>query len=176
MTPRIRTTAAVVLGLLGVAGVYQRVRATQAPAPLKKLAAPAPKMVPHFEWDDTFPKVPFPNDWIIGTVVGVNVDPKDHVWIAHRAETLNPNELEKERKRGGCCTRAPHVIEFDYAGNLIQAWGGPSPTKEYDWPTAGTQSPDPNVGGTPNGMHSIFVDSQDNVWLPGTGPGDGQIL
>ena len=175
-TTRNRTAAAVVLGVLGVAGAYQQARATQAPVPMKKLAAPAPKMVPNFEWDDTFPKLPFPKDWIIGTVVGVDVDAKNHIWIAHRAETLNPNELELERKRGGCCIKAPHVMEFDYAGNLVQAWGGPSPTKEYDWPTAGTQSPDPNVGGTPNGMHSIFVDGQDNVWLTGTGPGDGQIL
>lgn len=177
MTTRSRRMVAAIVAAAGLGVAWQGVRATQsAPAAVKRLAGPAPKMVPYFEWDDTFPKVPFPNDWIIGTVVGVDVDPKDHVWIAHRAETLNPNELEKERKRGGCCTRAPHVIEFDYAGNLIQAWGGPSPTKEYDWPTAGTQSPDPNIGGTPNGMHSVFVDSQDNVWLTATGPGDGQIL
>ena len=176
MTRRIRASVAVTLVVLAAAGAYQSIRAMQAGAPLRRLPAPAPKMVPYFEWDDTFPKVPLPNHWIIGTVVGVNVDSKDHIWIAHRAETLNPNELEAERKRGECCTRAPHVIEFDYAGNLIQAWGGPSPTHAFDWPTAGEQSPDPNVGGTPNGMHSIFVDSQDNVWLTGTGPGDGQIL
>jgi streptogramin lyase len=158
---------------------YQQIRAKQGEAPAARKAGAAQraaKMVPYFEWDETFPKVPLPNHWIIGTVVGVDADAKDHIWIAQRAETLRPDELEAERKRGECCTRAPFVIEFDYAGNLVQGWGGASPTKEYDWPTAGEQSPDPTVGGTPNGMHSVFVDNKDNVWLTGTGSGDGQIL
>jgi hypothetical protein len=165
------------LGVLAAAGGYWQLRAqtSAAPAPAK-LPMPAPKMVPYFEWDPTFPKVPLPNKWIVGTVVGVAADPQNHIWIAQRAETLHPNELELERKRGECCQRAPHVIEFDYAGNLIQAWGGKAPNGEYDWPTAGTQSPDPDLGGSPNGMHSVFIDSQDNVWLTGTGPGDGQII
>src|SRR4029077_12572883 len=118
------------------AGAYQQIGARQqggeAPTP-----PPAAKMVPYFEWDPTFPKVPLPNNWIVGTVVGVAVDAKQHIWIAHRAETLRPDELELERGRGGCCKRAPYIIEFDYAGNFIQGWGGPSPTKEYDWPTPG---------------------------------------
>jgi hypothetical protein len=178
MTSRTRFVVAVAFAGICATGAYQRLRATQEgrPAPVKKLQLPPVKMVPYFEWDETFPKVPLPNHWIIGTVVGVNVDAKDHIWIAQRAETLRPDELEAERKRGECCIRAPHVIEFDYAGNLVQAWGGPAANHEYDWPTAGEQSPDPDVGGTPNGMHSVFVDSQDNVWLTGTGPGDGQIL
>ena len=133
-------------------------------------------MVPYFEWDPLFPKVPLPNNWIIGTVVGVGVDAQDHIWIAQRAETLRPDELEAERGRGECCIRGPYVIEFDYEGNVVQAWGGPSPTGEYDWPKAGEPSPDPTVGGSPNGMHSVFVDSDDHVWLTGTGTGDGQML
>lgn len=177
MTTRSRRLAAAIVVAAGLGVAWQGVRATQVrPPALKKLAGPAPKMVPYFEWDPTFPKVPLPNNWIIGTVVGVAVDAQQHVWIAQRAETLRPDELERERGNGECCTRAPHVLEFDYAGNLVQAWGGPSPTKEFDWPTAGEQSPDPFGGGTPNGMHSVFVDSQDRVWLTGTGPGDGQIL
>ncbi len=155
-------------------GAYQQLRATQNEASARKPAAA--KTVPYFEWDDTFPKLPLPHNWIVGTVVGVDVDAKDHVWIAHRAETLRPDELEAERGRGDCCTRAPYVIEFDYAGSVVQAWGGPSPKHEYDWPTPGDQSPDPTVGGTPNGMHSVFVDHKDHVWLTGTGSGDGQML
>ncbi len=172
---RLHTRAAAVAatGLLMALGAYQQVRATQGAQGWKP---PAPKMVPYFEWDETFPKLPLPNHWIVGTVVGVDVDAKDHIWIAQRAETLRPDELEAERKRGECCIRAPHVLEFDFEGNVVQAWGGPAPNGEYDWPTAGGQSPDPTVGGSPNGMHSVFVDDKDNVWLTGTGPSDGQIL
>ena len=35
-----------------------------------------------------------------------------------------------------CCRPAPSVIEFDAAGNFVQAWGGPSPDGKYDWPQA----------------------------------------
>lgn len=159
--------------LVALAG-YQQIRAAQEGAPQAK--KPAAKMVPYFEWDETFPKLPLKNNWVLGTVVGVGIDAQDHVWIAHRAETLNPNELNGESGRGECCVRGPHVMEFDYAGNLLQAWGGASKNGEYDWPTAGTPSPDPTVGGGPNGMHSVFVDSKDNVWLTGTGASDGQML
>ena len=173
MTLKRAGMVAAVAAVAGLAG-YQTLgaRAGAADAPAK----PGVKMVPYFEYDETFPKLPLPNQWNTGTVVGVAVDKKEHIWIAHRAETLRPDELEKERGRGGCCVKAPHVIEFDFAGNLIQAWGGPSPTKEYDWPTAGEQSKDPTGGGSPNGMHSIAVDDEDNVWLTGTGSGDGQML
>ena len=97
--------------------------------------------MPYFEWDPSFPQVPLPNNWIIGTVVGVGVDAQDHIWIAQRAETLRPDELEAERGRGECCVRGPYVIEFDYEGNVVQAWGGPSPTGEYDWPKPGNRAP-----------------------------------
>src|SRR5579864_1500810 len=133
--------------------------------------------IPVFEYDETFPR-PLPNHWITGTVVGIDVDAKQHIWIVHRAPTLRPDELhaEADPPLGECCVRAPYVIEFDYAGNVVQAWGGPSPTHEYDWPTNGGPSPDPTAGAQPTGMHSVFVDHKDNVWLTATGPGDGQIL
>ncbi|HEV3057338.1 MAG TPA: hypothetical protein VGY48_03780 [Vicinamibacterales bacterium] len=137
----------------------------------------AARQVPYFEYDETFPK-PLPNHWTTGTVVGLAVDAKQHIWIVHRAPTLRPDELhgEQDPPLGECCVKAPYVIEFDYAGNVVQAWGGPSPTHEYDWPTNGGPSPDPTAGAQPTGMHSVFVDHKDNVWLTATGPGDGQIL
>ena len=77
---------------------------------------------------------------------------------------------------GECCVAAPPIIEFDYDGAIVQAWGGPSPTGAYEWPSSGEPSPDPTAGGSPSGMHSIFVDHNDHVWLSATGPGDGQLL
>jgi hypothetical protein len=163
-----------VAGLLA-AGSYEHIRAGAGQGEAMPKKASTLKMVPQFEYDETFPK-PLPNHWILGTVVGVYGDPKDHIWIAHRPDTLRPDELEGERTppRAECCIRAPHVIEFDYAGNVVQAWGGPG--EGYEWPTPGGPSADPTGGGGPNGMHSVLVDSKDNVWLTGTGAQDGQIL
>ncbi|MGE0447888.1 MAG: hypothetical protein AB7P99_21880, partial [Vicinamibacterales bacterium] len=153
---------------------------TQSQAPVRPSAGPEPvppRQVPYFEYDEAFPK-PLPNAWATGTVVGISVDAKQHIWIVHRGSTLRPDELRAEHDPplGGCCKTAPPVIEFDYDGNVIQAWGGPSPDGKYDWPSSGAPINDPYAGGSPSGMHSIFVDHKDNVWLTATGPGDGQML
>src|SRR5437868_2558786 len=47
--------------------------------------------VPQFKVDPFWPR-PLPNHWIVGAVVGVDVDARDHVWIVHRPSTLQPNE------------------------------------------------------------------------------------
>lgn len=173
-----RATVAVTVGALVALVGLQQVRAKAGAAGAKDAAArPGVKMVPYFEWDETFPKLPLPNNWNTGTVVGVAVDKKEHVWIAHRAETLRPDELKKERGLGECCVKAPYIMEFDYAGNFIQGWGGASKDGKYDWPTPGAQSKDPTGGGSPSGMHSVAVDdSDDSVWITATGDGDGQML
>ena len=66
------------------------------------------------------------------------------------------------------------MIEFDYEGNLAQAWGGPS--DEYEWPTPGPRGPDPALGGSPFGECALHVDDMDNVWIGADGPGDSQML
>ena len=169
--------------VLGVsAGLVVALGGCQQPTATATSGSPAPaggmREVPVFEYDETFPKLPLPNRWITGTVVGVDVDSQDHLWIAQRPSTLRPDELEAEQDPPGgeCCVAAPPIIEFDYEGNIVQAWGGPSPTGEYEWPSVGAPSPDPTAGGGPSGMHSVFVDHNDNVWLSATGPGDGQLL
>ena len=58
-----------------------------------------------------------------------------------------------------CCVPAPAVIEFDQAGNMVQAWGGPG--AGYEWPEH---------------EHGIFVDYKDNVWVAGNGVKDTNIL
>src|SRR6266545_5112699 len=81
-------------------------------------------MAPRFEVDPLWPK-PLPNHWYIGMTIGVGVDAQDHVWIVHRPDTLSPNEAAADQKTGACCSKAPPVLEFDQAGNLIGHWGGP---------------------------------------------------
>jgi hypothetical protein len=114
-------------------------------------AAPA-AMVPQFQFDPTWPKQPFPNKWIIGNVIGVAVDPKDHIWILHRPSGLTEGEKAASLNppAADCCIPAPPVIEFDQAGNLVQAWGGPG--DGYTW-------------SKPGGEHGLSVDDKGNVWV-----------
>ncbi len=115
---------------------------------------------PRLEVDPYWPK-PLPNRWLMGQAASVAVDRHDHVWIVQRPRTLT--EVERGATatppRAICCVPAPPVMEFDAAGNLLQAWGGPA-----------------TIPGWPENEHGIFVDSRDFVWLAGNGPKDGQIL
>jgi hypothetical protein len=43
---------------------------------------------PRFEVDPMWPK-PLPNHWVLGNVIGVGVDARDHVYIVHRQDTVN---------------------------------------------------------------------------------------
>ena len=109
-------------------------------------------LVPTFEVDPTWPK-PLPNRWLVGAVVGVDVDSRGHVWIVHRPGTLQPNETRSIWRA------APPVIEFDAEGNVVSAWGGPG--DGYEWPDL---------------EHGIYLDHDDHVWLGGGGERDAQIL
>ncbi len=108
-------------------------------------------MAPKFEVDPFWPK-PLPNHWILGQTIGVTVDANDHIWIIHRAGSLEPGETHATQKIAQCCAAAPPVLEFDMAGNLIGSWGGPG--AGYNWPAAN---------------HGITVDYKGNVWIAGNG-------
>jgi DNA-binding beta-propeller fold protein YncE len=121
--------------------------------------AQADVRAPKFEVDPLWPK-PLPNNWILGSVIGVSVDADNHIWIIHRgSSTLAAKEKLLESKGGDCCAAAPPILEFDQAGNLLRHWGGPG--KGYDWPDSN---------------HGITIDYKGNVWIGGNGPGDSQIL
>ncbi len=117
-------------------------------------------LAPRFEVDPFWPK-PLPNKWLLGQAAGVAVDAQDHVWVVQRPKTLTEDErgAALSPPRSECCVPAPPVLEFDADGNLVGAWGGPGPG--YDWP---------------ENEHGITVDYQNNVWLAGNGPKDGQVL
>jgi acetyl esterase/lipase len=122
-----------------------------AAASIAAVTSPSPA-VPTFHVDPGWPK-PLPNHWIVGAVVGVSVDRRDHVWIVHRPSTLQPNETRSIWRP------APPVLEFDRDGTLLRSWGGPGPG--YQWPEL---------------EHGIFVDANDNVWLGAGGDRDAHIL
>jgi hypothetical protein len=112
-------------------------------------------MAPVFEVDPLWPK-PLPNHWLLGSTIGVGVDSKDHIFIIHRGDST----LNQRTEVGGaasppiaeCCIAAPPIIEFDPAGNEVNAWGGPA--NGYDWPLSN---------------HGIALDNKDNIWIGGNG-------
>jgi len=120
----------------------------------KRLDA-ATVQAPRLEVDPLWPK-PLPNHWILGQTIGVSVDAQDHVWIIHRAGSLEPGEQHATTtpQTAQCCAPAPPVLEFDQDGNLIGHWGGPG--QGYDWPDSN---------------HGITVDYKGNVWIGGNGRG-----
>jgi DNA-binding beta-propeller fold protein YncE len=117
--------------------------------------------VPIYEVDPLWPK-PLPNNWLLGSTIGVWADDKDNVWIIHRTSaTLNANEngAELNPPIAECCRGAPPVLQFDPEGNLLRAWGGPG--QGYEWPDSN---------------HGITMDPQGNIWIGGNGGPDSHIL
>ena len=49
----------------------------------KSAVQAAATQIPKFEVDPMWPK-PLPNHWIMGNIIGVTVDSKDHIWLIHR--------------------------------------------------------------------------------------------
>jgi DNA-binding beta-propeller fold protein YncE len=137
--------------LVLIAGLFiaQRVLQTRA------VAEAAGVQVPVFEVDPLWPK-PLPNHWIMGNTIGVSADAQDHIWIIHRAGSLEPKEVYATTDPPGssCCVPAPPILAFDQAGNLIHHWGGPG--EGYEWPDSN---------------HGITVDYKGNVWIGGNGRG-----
>jgi DNA-binding beta-propeller fold protein YncE len=139
---------------------------------------------PSFVVDPAWPK-PLPNNWILGDIGGLFVDQHDHIWVYHRPRGIDSTnsgaqgEAGKDEKGNpvsalghprpygrlaACCTPAPSVLEFDKAGTLIQAWGGPADPgflekrcRQEDgcfWPAR---------------EHGIFVDHNEFVYVAGNG-------
>ena len=64
---------------------------------------------PRFEVDPMWPK-PLPNHWVQGNTIGVSVDSRDHIWIIHRAGSLEAMETyAATNPRAECCKPAPPV-------------------------------------------------------------------
>src|ERR1700729_487578 len=108
---RIGATLLGVLVALGVGSSLLDKRAT---------VTAATAVAPKFEVEPMWPK-PLPNHWVMGNVIGVSVDSKDHIWIIHRQGSLEAMELYgvanppgAKRQRGKveseCCEPAPPVL------------------------------------------------------------------
>jgi DNA-binding beta-propeller fold protein YncE len=115
---------------------------------------------PRFEVDPMWPQ-PLPNGWYIGQTIGVWADHQDHVWIIHRNDSPDAVEAAADQNppTGACCKKAPPIVEFDAAGKVVNAWGGPG--QGYDWPDSN---------------HGIYADTEGFVWIGGNGGTDGLVL
>lgn len=144
------TRSVIVLGSLAALGgvLWAGQRALEA-------AQGAQAEAPVFEVNPLWPK-PLPNNWRLGSAIGVGVDSRDHVFIIHRGlPTLNARTeagAAANPPNAECCTAAPPVLEFDPEGNLVNSWGGPG--QGYQWPVSN---------------HGISIDHKDNVWIGGNG-------
>ncbi|MBK6489379.1 MAG: hypothetical protein IPF98_21565 [Gemmatimonadetes bacterium] len=128
---------------------------------LEGATATAAVDAPTFDVDPFWPQ-PLPNHWIMGSVIGVGVDARDHVFIVHRQQTLNARTEVGSAATpplAECCAAAPPVLEFAPDGKLVNSWGGPG--EGYTWPESN---------------HGISIDGKDNVWIGGNGQGDSHIL
>lgn len=103
---------------------------------------------PRYEVDPTWPK-PLPEKWMFGPVGAVCVDAQDHVLVLNR-QGAAPINLDAAQK-------APAVIEFDEAGNVVNTW------KDGVFPP-------PLV----NSFHSCHFDADNNVWILSTQSGIAQ--
>lgn len=148
---RAATVLLSLLVLLGVAQHYMQNSVT---------AASNARMVPHFEVDPFWPQ-PLPNQWILGSAIGVAMDARDHVYIVHRTDEPNfgQREIALDLGTSECCSPAPPVLEFNADGALVNAWGGPG--EGFTWPATN---------------HGIEIAPDGNVWIGGNGTGDSHIV
>lgn len=127
-------------------------------------AGSAPRAeVPLFVVDPLWPD-PLPTPYILGSITGVAVDARNHIYIVNHGHYFNAaNEVNAEANppTGECCIRAPGVVEYNADGMVIRSWGAAG---QGDWPLT--------TGG-------IGVDPEGNVWIgggvlpPGAGRGGG---
>jgi DNA-binding beta-propeller fold protein YncE len=110
-------------------------------SPTAPVAAQQAATPPAFELDPKWPTIP--NNWVLGEVSSIAVDPRDHIWVLHR-----PRSIPAEKRANA----APPVLEFDTAGKLLGSWGGDA--QGYDWPER---------------EHGITADAKGFIWISGNG-------
>ncbi len=135
-----------------------------------------------YEVDRMWPK-PLPNNWVLGSTVGLAVDARDHVFVVHRGQaTLDPKFASQmvfaptgRGARGGAPARGDAAIGEEVASGAKPisdlCCASAPPVLEFD--PAGNLVNHWGGPGTgfewPPSMHGITIDGKDNVWLAGNG-------
>jgi DNA-binding beta-propeller fold protein YncE len=139
-----------------------------------------------YEVDRMWPK-PLPNNWVLGSTVGLAVDARDHVFIVHRGQaTLDPKFASQmvfaPAARGGRAGAAPAAPARGDAAIGEEVASGAKPISDLcctsappvlEFDPAGNLVNHWGGPGTgfewPPSMHGITIDGKDNVWLAGNG-------
>ena len=171
-------------------------------SPLGQATAHNRARAPAFRVDTTWPK-PLPVDretnplatgyratgpgaskpWVTGEVAGTCLDSRDNLFTVNRGPSGNLVSPETV-----VAHPSPAVVEYDPAGNVVNAWPPNIPITTTPFPagSAGWAAPSDPPGcngspachdatrGVPTGIHGCFVDYQDNVWILGNGDGIAQ--
>ncbi|CAN7544327.1 hypothetical protein LJR219_003893 [Phenylobacterium sp. LjRoot219] len=110
------------------------------------------RALPRFTGEAAPPVRPPPGR-TLGAVTGVQVSADGHIWVLHLASIMEwgpPGSLDDP------AARLPAVVEFDAAGNFLQAWGGPDHLPRVDgqpqWPKQ---------------EETIAFDAEDTLWVFG---------
>ena len=111
-----------------------------------KARADRDNKAPAYKVDPFWPKA-LPDRWVTGEVAGTCLDSNDHLFTVNRG----PQNANLTAKEMAFAKASPPVIEFDPAGNVVNAWG--------------------DLAILPNGLHGCYVDYQDNFWIAGNGDG-----
>jgi sugar lactone lactonase YvrE len=138
-----------------------------------------------YEVDRMWPK-PLPNNWVLGSTVGLAIDARDHVFVVHRGQaTLDPKFASQmtfapPAARGGRAGAAAPARGDAAVGEDVASGAKPisdlcctaaPPVLEFD--PAGNLVNHWGGPGTgfewPPSMHGITIDGKDNVWLAGNG-------
>ena len=94
--------------------------------------------------------------WVTGEVAGTCVDSQDHVFTVNRGNLVSPEGATAPAPiHPITAVPAPMVIEFDQAGNVVNAWDAATLTGSVNQAQ----------------IHGCFVDYQDNIWIGGNGDG-----
>jgi DNA-binding beta-propeller fold protein YncE len=147
-----------------------------------------------YEVDRMWPK-PLPNNWVLGSTVGLAIDARDHVFIVHRGQASLDQKFASQMafapaaprggggRAGAAAPPAGGGFAAPSAGNTVAGYA-PSdmskpisefccaaapPVLEFD--PAGNLVRHWGAPGEgyewPPSMHGITIDGKDNVWLAG---------
>ena len=134
--------------------------------------------MPVFKVDTSWPRLP--GDMILGQIPGLSVADDDTIWVLTRPNSLDATETGRDTNppiTQACCTKPPHVLQFDQDGNLLRSWGGPELAPGESTITgSGRDAVEEGDEQWPANVHGLYVDSAGTVWLGGNGNGDHVVL
>jgi hypothetical protein len=113
---------------------------------------PVARALPKFAPEPVSP-LRLPAGRIMGPVVGLAFAPDEHLFVLHIAAV--PDFLPPQARDNPAIVLPP-VVEFDPAGNFVQAWGGPDHLPRVE----GRQQ-------WPKQEETISIDAEGTIWLFG---------